>query len=80
MILKTNKFIKLKIINFYYMDDSLVFFEKHIGIFIVLLTILLLFFIAYAYGRSAKFNLIIVFGMLFISIFFMIVGWIYWPK
>ena len=62
------------------MTDKLVFLEKHLGIIIAIITILLLFFIGYAYGRSAKFNLIIVFGMLFISIFFIIMGWVYWPK
>ncbi len=62
------------------MADTLVFIKKHIGIIIAILTILLLFFIGYSYGRSARFNLIIVFGMLFISMFFMIVSWVYWPK
>jgi len=62
------------------MKDKLTFFEKHTGFVFVILTILLMFFIGFTYGRSAKFNLIIVFGMLFISIFFMIFGWVYWPK
>lgn len=62
------------------MPKLLLSLEKHIGIIIVILTILLLLFIGFSYGRSAKFNLIIVFVMLFISIFFMIVGWVYWPK
>ncbi len=62
------------------MPKLLLSLEKHIGTIIAIITILLLFFIGYSYGRSAKFNLIIVFGMLFISIFFIIMGWVYWPK